>query len=95
MAQRRLMQRICPPGASIMAVGDARQAIYAFRGATMYNLLSFADHFPATAEAPVQSSPKPVPAPGEGQEPQPPPRRPRCRCRPTSGRAPILARRTR
>ena len=69
MAQRRLMQRICPPGASIMAVGDARQAIYAFRGATMYNLLSFADHFPATAEAPVQSSPKPVPAPGEGQEP--------------------------
>jgi DNA helicase-2/ATP-dependent DNA helicase PcrA len=69
VAQRRLMQRICPPGASIMAVGDARQAIYAFRGATMYNLLSFADHFPATAEAPVQSSPKPVPAPGEGQEP--------------------------
>ena len=47
VAQRRLMQRICPPGASIMAVGDARQAIYAFRGATMYNLLSFADHFPA------------------------------------------------
>ena len=47
VAQRRLMQRICPPGASIMAVGDARQAIYAFRGATMYNLLSFTDHFPA------------------------------------------------
>jgi DNA helicase II / ATP-dependent DNA helicase PcrA len=47
VAQRRLMQRICPPGSSIMAVGDARQAIYAFRGATMYNLLSFADHFPA------------------------------------------------
>ena len=47
VAQRRLMQRICPPGSSIMAVGDARQAIYAFRGATMYNLLSFAEHFPA------------------------------------------------
>ena len=46
VAQRRLMQRICPPGSSIMAVGDARQAIYAFRGATMYNLLSFAEHFP-------------------------------------------------
>jgi len=55
VAQRRLMQRICPPGASIMAVGDARQAIYAFRGATMYNLLSFADHFP--------------PAPGSGGGP--------------------------
>ncbi|HEV3462392.1 MAG TPA: ATP-dependent DNA helicase [Actinomycetota bacterium] len=71
VAQRRLMQRICPPGASIMAVGDARQAIYAFRGATMYNLLSFADHFPATAAAtPVLPPPPPAPVPtlGEGQE---------------------------
>jgi DNA helicase-2/ATP-dependent DNA helicase PcrA len=47
IAQRRLMQRISRRGSSIMAVGDARQAIYAFRGATMYNLLSFAEHFPA------------------------------------------------
>jgi len=46
VAQRRLMQRLCPPGSSIMAVGDARQAIYAFRGATMYNLLAFPEHFP-------------------------------------------------
>jgi len=46
IAQRRLMQLLCPPGSSIMAVGDARQAIYAFRGATMYNLLSFGEHFP-------------------------------------------------
>jgi DNA helicase-2/ATP-dependent DNA helicase PcrA len=51
VAQRRLMQRICPPGSSIMAVGDARQAIYAFRGATMYNLLSFAEHFPMPGAA--------------------------------------------
>ncbi len=46
IAQRRLIQLLCPPGSSIMAVGDARQAIYAFRGATMYNLLSFSEHFP-------------------------------------------------
>jgi len=59
VAQRRLMQRICPRGASIMAVGDARQAIYAFRGATMYNLLSFADHFPATPEG---ATAPPIPA---------------------------------
>ena len=52
VAQRRLIQRLCPPGASIMAVGDARQAIYAFRGATMYNLLSFLEHFPPAAAAP-------------------------------------------
>ena len=71
VAQRRLMQRICPPGASIMAVGDARQAIYAFRGATMYNLLSFTDHFPpspAIAAVPPAPTPRPVPAPDDGQE---------------------------
>jgi DNA helicase II / ATP-dependent DNA helicase PcrA len=60
VAQRRLMQRICPPGASIMAVGDARQAIYAFRGATMYNLLSFADHFPPTPATRVPPAPPPT-----------------------------------
>src|SRR5215208_2817392 len=61
VAQRRLMQRICPPGASIMAVGDARQAIYAFRGATMYNLLSFADHFPARPKAAAAPAAQPPP----------------------------------
>ena len=50
VAQRRLIQRLCPPGASIMAVGDARQAIYGFRGATMYNLLSFPEHFPPAGD---------------------------------------------
>jgi DNA helicase-2/ATP-dependent DNA helicase PcrA len=69
VAQRRLMQRICPPGASIMAVGDARQAIYAFRGATMYNLLSFADHFPPTPDPapPAASSPPPAPDPATSE----------------------------
>ncbi|HEV2895804.1 MAG TPA: ATP-dependent DNA helicase, partial [Actinomycetota bacterium] len=62
-------------GASIMAVGDARQAIYAFRGATMYNLLSFTDHFPPTpaiAAVPPAPAPRPVPAPEDGQEPPAP-----------------------
>ena len=65
------MQRICPPGASIMAVGDARQAIYAFRGATMYNLLSFADHFPATPaeRAPAGPRQSPSPPPARGRRP--------------------------
>ena len=57
VAQRRLMQRISPPGSSIMAVGDARQAIYAFRGATMYNLLSFAEHFPEGSGEPRRGAP--------------------------------------
>jgi DNA helicase-2/ATP-dependent DNA helicase PcrA len=46
-----------------MAVGDARQAIYAFRGATMYNLLSFTDHFPPASPLQV------VPGPGGDQDP--------------------------
>jgi DNA helicase II / ATP-dependent DNA helicase PcrA len=61
VAQRRLMQRICPPGSSIMAVGDARQAIYAFRGATMYNLLSFAEHFPAEVDRAEGTAGAPLP----------------------------------
>jgi len=69
VAQRRLMQRICPPGASIMAVGDARQAIYAFRGATMYNLLSFAEHFP---NGPRLAPVPPAPTPGAGPAPPAP-----------------------
>lgn len=60
VAQRRLIQRLCPPGASIMAVGDARQAIYAFRGATMYNLLSFSEHFPPADSGAAGDAPAPL-----------------------------------
>ena len=56
VAQRRLMQALCPPGACITAVGDARQAIYAFRGATMYNLLAFPQHFPGGPGEPLSLS---------------------------------------
>jgi DNA helicase-2/ATP-dependent DNA helicase PcrA len=46
VAQRRLLEALVGPDAAVTAVGDARQAIFAFRGATMYNLLGFAEHFP-------------------------------------------------
>jgi DNA helicase II / ATP-dependent DNA helicase PcrA len=46
VAQRRLIQALVGPGGAVTAVGDARQAIYAFRGATMYNLIGFPGHFP-------------------------------------------------
>ncbi|MBA2313734.1 MAG: ATP-dependent helicase [Actinobacteria bacterium] len=46
VAQRRLIQALVPRGGAVTAVGDARQAIYAFRGATMYNLIGFPGHFP-------------------------------------------------
>ncbi|HEX2050657.1 MAG TPA: ATP-dependent DNA helicase [Actinomycetota bacterium] len=46
VAQRRLIQAVVERGGAVTAVGDARQAIYAFRGATMYNLIGFPEHFP-------------------------------------------------
>jgi ATP-dependent DNA helicase UvrD/PcrA len=46
VAQRRLLQALVPRGGAITAVGDARQAIFAWRGATMFNLINFPDDFP-------------------------------------------------
>ncbi len=46
VAQRRLVQALVGEGGAATAVGDARQAIYAWRGATMYNLIGFPAHFP-------------------------------------------------
>lgn len=45
-AQKVMLQRLCPPGSAVTAVGDARQAIYAWRGASMFNLINFHREFP-------------------------------------------------
>ncbi len=46
VAQRELLQRIADPlGGQLVVVGDDAQAIYRFRGATLDNFRSFADHF--------------------------------------------------
>ncbi|HVE92205.1 MAG TPA: ATP-dependent DNA helicase [Actinomycetota bacterium] len=46
-AQKVMLQAICPPGSAVTAVGDARQAIFGWRGASMFNLIGFASDFPA------------------------------------------------
>ncbi|MFP5353300.1 MAG: UvrD-helicase domain-containing protein [Actinomycetota bacterium] len=46
VAQRRMLQALIGPGGAVTAVGDARQAIFAWRGATMYNLIGFPTDFP-------------------------------------------------
>jgi len=46
VAQRRMLQALIGPAGAVTAVGDARQAIFAWRGATMYNLIGFPKHFP-------------------------------------------------
>ncbi|MEA2453175.1 MAG: ATP-dependent helicase UvrD/PcrA [Actinomycetota bacterium] len=45
VAQRKMLQALVGDGA-VTAVGDARQAIFAWRGATMFNLIGFPDDFP-------------------------------------------------
>ncbi|MEA2499011.1 MAG: ATP-dependent helicase UvrD/PcrA, partial [Actinomycetota bacterium] len=46
VAQRRMLQSLVGPHGACTAVGDARQAIFAWRGATMFNLINFPDDFP-------------------------------------------------
>jgi DNA helicase-2/ATP-dependent DNA helicase PcrA len=46
VAQRRMLQALVRMNGAVTAVGDARQAIFAWRGATMYNLIGFPDDFP-------------------------------------------------
>ena len=46
VAQRRMLQALVGMNGAVTAVGDARQAIFAWRGATMYNLIGFPDDFP-------------------------------------------------
>ncbi|MEW6153019.1 MAG: ATP-dependent DNA helicase [Actinomycetota bacterium] len=49
-AQRRLLELIYPPGSAVTAVGDDMQSIYAFRGAHLFNILHFDDHFAIAGE---------------------------------------------
>jgi DNA helicase-2/ATP-dependent DNA helicase PcrA len=45
VAQRRMLEELVGTGGAVTAVGDARQAIFAWRGATMFNLINFPSHF--------------------------------------------------
>ncbi len=46
--QARLTRLLAPASGNVMAVGDDAQSIYAFRGATVENILDFPELFPGT-----------------------------------------------
>ncbi|MDQ3955027.1 MAG: ATP-dependent helicase [Actinomycetota bacterium] len=54
VAQRRMLQALIGEGA-VTAVGDARQAIFAWRGATMFNLINFPQDFKRPDGQPYES----------------------------------------
>ncbi len=60
VAQRKMIELLVAPGGCITAVGDTRQAIYAWRGATMYNLIGFPGHFPRDGESKERSARRPL-----------------------------------
>jgi DNA helicase-2/ATP-dependent DNA helicase PcrA len=57
VAQAELMRALFGDGHPVMAVGDPDQNIYAWRGASLYNLLDFPQRFPKTDGKPAARLP--------------------------------------
>ena len=57
VAQATMLSRIFGDGHAVTAVGDPNQAIYGWRGASVSNILNFADTFPAVDGGRVETYP--------------------------------------
>ncbi len=56
-AQRRLLQALFADGRTVVAVGDADQTIYEWRGASLQNFTRFPTHFPTADGRPAPTLP--------------------------------------
>lgn len=58
----RLLKAICPDGTNLWAVGDAKQSIYRFRGASSFNMKRFGSaDFPGGLRMPLENNYRSVP----------------------------------
>lgn len=54
--QSRLLKGLCPDGRGLSVVGDDAQSIYAFRAATVRNILDFPNMFPGAHVIPLEQN---------------------------------------
>lgn len=54
--QAEIVRGLCPKGRGLTAVGDDAQSIYAFRGATVRNILDFPQQYPETTVLPLEQN---------------------------------------
>jgi DNA helicase II / ATP-dependent DNA helicase PcrA len=54
--QAEILKRLCPDGRGLTVVGDDAQSIYAFRAATVHNILDFPKTFPAAQVCKLEES---------------------------------------
>lgn len=54
--QAAILKHLCPDGAGLTVVGDDAQSIYAFRAATVHNILDFPTTFPGAVVAKLEQN---------------------------------------
>lgn len=61
LLQAEILKLLCPDGIGLTVVGDDAQSIYAFRAATLRNILDFPLHFPGTTIVKLEQNYRSVP----------------------------------
>jgi DNA helicase-2/ATP-dependent DNA helicase PcrA len=56
LLQAEILYRLCPAGQGLTIVGDDAQSIYAFRAATVRNILDFPQHYPQATILPLEQN---------------------------------------